>query len=282
MKEKRQNLLIGLGLVAVGAVCFIISTDYTMMIGSFLLDYRIAGAFFAAVGLVFVLLGLMKKPAPPRKTRAPMESAHQPEDPRARLRFLDAALDGDPENEALAREFLICSDAVLRLKGDKSFPDYHQRFFTARRAIYMEEKYGLPPADRRYRAIRSAVHGGIAAATARDMEQLEDALDMLSAASALHSEGTRDLDRQYSEVAVPAVKCWVSYWLSRGYLADQAPNYRRSAELLKQSFSLCPPEGIRVCDLNPRMPENTKVVLTPIILSQLKYHLLSKAKSRPQ
>ena len=49
MKEKLQNLFIGLGLVTVGAVCFVISGDYTMAIGSLTLDYRIAGGFFGAL-----------------------------------------------------------------------------------------------------------------------------------------------------------------------------------------------------------------------------------------
>ena len=59
MKEKLQNLFIGLGLVTVGAVCFVISRDYTMAIGSLTLDYRVAGGFFAAVGLIFLLLALL-------------------------------------------------------------------------------------------------------------------------------------------------------------------------------------------------------------------------------
>lgn len=281
MKEKIQNLLIGAGLAAAAVVCFVISGDYTMSLGSFHLDYRIAGAFFGAVGLVFLLLGLLKKPAPAASVRTPEEAPAMPEDPMDRLRVLEEAMEADPENVDLAREFLSCSDLLMQAKGDKSFPYYQQRFCIARRAVYMEEKYGLSPAFRRYRVIHSAVHGGIAAATARDRDQMEDSLDMLIAAAGLQSEGTRDLDRLYSEVSVPAVTCWVSYWLSRSYLGEQ-PNYRRSAELLKQAAALCPPEGIRACDLNPRMAENVKIVLTPTNLGQLKHHLLSKVKPKTE
>lgn len=280
MKEKLQNLLIGLGLVAVGAVCFVISRDYTMAIGSFRLDYRIAGGFFAAVGLVFLVLALLCKP---RQTSVPTEAPVLPEDPRQRLALLENALEEDPENAALAEQLLSCCDEVLAIKGDLSFDDYQQRFRTARRAVYIEEKYSLAPASRRFRAIRSAVHGGITAATARDAGQLEDALDMLNSAAQLQSEGftNPELERRYTDTAVPGTLCWVCYWLARIY-ATELPNYRRSAQLLKQAMDLCPPEGIRACDLNPRRAENTKVLLTPANLNQLKHHLLSKAKPKSE
>lgn len=281
MKERMQNLLIGLGLVAVGAVCFVISKDYTMSIGSFTLDYRIAAVFFAAVGLVFLLLALLKKSAPQAAPVPAQATAEAEEDPRELLRQLEQAMDLEPDNAALAQEFLRCSDALLHGRGDKSFYDYQQRFFTARRAVYIEEKHGLAPANRRFRAVHSAVHGGITAATARQPEQLEDALDMLTAAAQLRCEGTLApaLEQRYSDTAVSAVTCWVCYWLSRSYLGE-TPDFRRSAELLKQAITLCPPEGIRACDLNPRMTENTKVMLTPAHLQQLKRLLLSKVKGQ--
>lgn len=276
MKEKLQNLFMGLGLVAVGAVFFVISGDYTMSVGSFSLDYRIVGGFFAGVGLVFLLLALLCRP---KEQIAPAETPPMPENPRHQLALLENALEADPENVALARQLLSCCDEVLAIKGSFSFDDYQQRYSTACRAIYIEERYGLAPAFRRYRAIHSAVHGGITAATARDPGQLEDALEMLESASGLKSEGTQERDRLYGEVAIPAARCWVCYWLARIY-ATELPNYRRSAQLLKQSMDLCPPEGIRACDINPRRPENTKVLLTPANLTQLKHHLLSKAKAK--
>lgn len=280
MKEKLQNLLIGLGLVAVGAVCFVISKDYTMAIGSFSLDYRIAGGFFAAVGLVFLVLALLCKPKQPS---VPPEAPVLPDDPRQRLALLENALEADPENAALAEQLLSCCDEVLAIKGDRSFDDYQQRFCTARRAVYIEEKYSLAPASRRFRTIHSAVHGGITAATARDAGQLEDALDMLTSAAQLQSEGftNPELERSYTDTAVPGTLCWVCYWLARIY-ATELPNYRRSAQLLKQAMDRCPPEGIRACDLNPRRAENTKVLLTPANLNQLKHHLLAKAKPKSE
>ena len=149
----------------------------------------------------------------------------------------------------------------------------------ARRAVYIEEKHCLASTDRRFRAIHSAVHGGLAAAAGQDADVLEDALDMLTGAAQLTSEGAvnPELEQRYSETAVNAVTCWVCYRLSRIY-ADEKPNYRRSAELLKRAMTLCPREGIRGCDLNPRMADSTRVVLAPNHLNQLTRHLLSKVK----
>lgn len=280
MKEKLQHLCIGLGLVTAGAVCFVISGDYTMAIGSLTLDYRIAGGFFGAVGLIFLLLALLCKPRQPAVSQ---ETPAMAENPLQRLALLEAALETDPENVTLADQLLACCDEVLALKGDRSFDDYHRRFRAALRAISIEEQYSFAPASRRYRAIHSAVHGGITATTSRDAGQLEDALEMLTAASKLQGEGftNPELERSYADTAVPGTLCWVCYWLARIY-ATELPNYRRSAQLLKQAMDLCPPQGIRACDLNPRRAENTKLLLTPANLNQLKHHLLSKAKPKSE
>jgi len=203
--------------------------------------------------------------------------AGTPEAFRQAIANLEPYQEADPENGEITAGMLACYDGLLRTKGDRTFADYQQRFYAALRAVYLEEQSGKKPASRRFWAIHCAVHGGIAAASAKDLDQLEDASFMLERASQMRSELSRDVDKQYMETAIPCVRCWVCYWIARITATDK-PDYDRSADALQLAATLFPREGdIRVCDMNPHLKDNTKTMLTWNNLDALRRHLIKVA-----
>lgn len=315
MKEKIKSLLSGLLLIGCGAAAWMMSDEYVLMLfGVLKVDFKIFAVILAAIGLITAVMGLLPQrkgekaaPQPKQKSRktvkeeprtediqAPVyvpdapqvdvrsvvlsaREAGTPEAYRQTIAMLEPYQEADPANGELAAGMLACYDGLLRTKGDKTFGDYQQRFYAALRAVYLEEQTGKKPTSRRFWAIHCAVHGGIAAASAKDLEQLEDASYMLERAAQLKSEGSREVDQQYTETAIPCVRCWVAYWIAR-ITATEKPDYDRSAEALQLAATLFPREGdIRVCDMNPHMQGNTKTVLTWNNLDALRRHLIKVA-----
>lgn len=313
MKEKMKGILRGLFLIAVGVVAWLLSDQYVFMLFGFIeVDFRIFGGVVGAIGLVSLIAALVPKkdktetePAPGKTKKQMFQSAVSepiaetfvPQQSQVDVRGLVmaakeagtfeafrqaiAALEPHQETEddngEVVSGMLACYDGLLRTKGDRSFEDYQQRFYAAVRAVYLEEHSGKKPASRRFWAIHCAVHGGIAAASAKDLDQLEDASYMLERAAQMKSELDREVDRQYMETAVPCVRCWVSYWIARITATDK-PDYDRSIDALQLAATLFPREGdIRVCDMNPHLKDNTKTMLTWNNLDALRRHLIKVA-----
>ena len=288
-----------------------------MLFGFVEVDFRIFGAIIAAIGLFVLVAALLPKKGRKKPESAKPQSgssmedvvntyfsdaftpqaapavkmpdvnvqmtvlqardAGTPEAFRKAIAALEPCQEADPENGEVVSGMLACYDGLLRTKGDRSFEDYQQRFYAAVRAIYLEEHSGKKPTSRRFWAIHCAVHGGIAAASAKNLDQLEDASYMLERAAQMKSELDREVDRQYMETAVPCVRCWVAYWIARITATDK-PDYERSIDALQLAATLFPREGdIRVCDMNPHLKENTKTMLTWNNLDALRRHLIKVA-----
>ena len=308
MKEKIKGLLAGVFFIGFGVFCWTMADEYVLMLfGAIKVDFRIFAAFCGLAGLISIVTALLprkgKKAAPAARREAAVEEVQErpvpqdmfeepqpdvrgivtaakeegtPEAFRAAIAELEPYQEADEDNTEVVAGMLACYDGLLRTKGDRSFADYQQRFYAALRAVYLEEHSGRKPTSRRFWAIHSAVHGGIAAASAKDLEQLEDALFMLERAGGMRSELDRDVDHKYMEVAVPSVRCWVAYWIARITATDKL-DLERSAEALQLAATLFPREGdLRVCDMNPHM-ENDKVMLTWGNLESLRAYLMKKA-----
>ena len=311
MKERIKNILGGLFLIVVGVVAWLMADEYVLMLfGVIEVDFRIFGGIMGVIGLISLIVALLPKknkavPTPQKEkkaaktqddeeidipaffSKAPQvdvkalviaaREAGTPEAFRQCIATLEPYQEADPDNGELVSGMLACYDGLLRTKGDRTFEDYQQRFYAALRAVYLEEQSGKKPTSRRFWAIHCAVHGGIAAASAKDLDQLEDAEAMLERASQMKSELSRDVDQQYMEVAIPCVRCWVCYWIARITATDK-PDYDRSADALQLAATLFPREGdIRVCDMNPHLKDNTKTMLTWNNLDALRRHLIKVA-----
>ena len=174
----------------------------------------------------------------------------------------------------LLPSLMAAYDSFLRSRGSYTFSNYQYRFYAALRAIHKEEQFGVARATRRFWAVHSAVHGGIAAGKAKDMNQLEAALEMLERAKDFRPEGGRPVDDQYVQMAIPAVRCWDSYLVAK--LSLERGNYQRASSALWMANQLFPHQGsLRLCHLNPHLQDQTQVVLTREQLEALHNQLSS-------
>ena len=190
--------------------------------------------------------------------------------------LLEKQNQANPQDTGIVSAILEMQDAYLRTNGDKTFQDHQQRFYSALRAVYMEENHRMPKRARRFWIIHNAVRAGMAAATAKDLNQLNGAMTMLDRAGDFRSELNRPVDSHYMYSALPGVRCLVAYWIAR-LCITQTQDYRRASQMLQLSESLLRKDvGLRVCDVNPYQDTNTKMLLTQANLDALKNQLRAR------
>lgn len=195
---------------------------------------------------------------------------------RNAVALLEKQYQANPGDAEIVKSVLEMQDAYLRTNGDKTFQDHQQRFYSALRAVHMEERHYMPKRARRFWVIHNAVRGGMTAASAKDLNQLTEAMTMLDRAGDFQSELNRPVDAHYMYSALPGVRCLVAYWIAR-ICTTQTQDYPRAEKMLQLSESLLRKDiGLRVCDVNPYQETNTKMLLTQANLEALKNQLRAR------